>query len=165
MNHFLAMIVINLKREVVACRKARTKFKKEIHQTLGARTQTAGSLISAHHKPQHYCHRKHVFVCQTLRNPLGHNTYVTTMHQTLLLCSRAILLQVATVKALQTVFYTFCNISNLFSIDSRSHPPHSAPHSTHTTDTASTAQDAFCKGLMPNTSQAVLPVSSCSFED
>lgn len=147
----------------MACRKARTKSKKEIHQTSGARTQTAGSPISAHCKP-HYCHQKK---CQTLENAPGHTAYITAVHQTLLSCGRAILLQVVMEKALQTAFYTFVNISSLFffSIDSLSHPPHSAPRSTHTADTASTAQDAFCKGLMPNTSYVVLPVPSCDFED
>lgn len=94
----------------MACRKARTKSKKEIHQTSGARTQTAGSPISAHCKP-HYCHQKK---CQTLENAPGHTAYITAVHQTLLSCGRAILLQVVMEKALQTAFYTFVNISSLF---------------------------------------------------
>lgn len=44
MNHYLAMIVINWKMQVVVCWKVWPKSKKEIHKILGMRSSAPGSL-------------------------------------------------------------------------------------------------------------------------
>lgn len=123
------MIVINWKMQVVVCWKVWPKSKKGNTQNIRHEEFSSRQSSSAHQKPRHCCHWKHLLIHQTLQNVLGCNSCYNYTKRAVL--GRAL-----------RCFTRFATLQGFLSLISLCSPPlkyqGNSPIQTQTKDTAST---------------------------